>query len=109
MAESDTGPALTEAAPPITPRGGAPGPARAGRHSAKRRNLVLALFFLLPALVFIGALLVYPVVFTVVRSLFDQTGKEFVGWENYLTMFSKDSTFMAIRNNVIWVIIAPIS
>lgn len=109
MAESDTGPALTEVAPPITPRGGAPGPSRAGRHSAKRRNLVLALFFLLPALVFIGALLVYPVVFTVVRSLFDQTGKEFVGWENYLTMFSKDSTFMAIRNNVIWVIIAPIS
>lgn len=110
MSESADAPALAEVATPPAPQGSAPKRTPAGhRGAAKRRNFLLALIFLAPALVLIGALLVYPVVFTVVRSLFDQTGNEFIGWENYLTMFSKDSTFTAIRNNVIWVIVAPIT
>src|SRR5690625_2226560 len=110
MSESADAPALAEVATPVTPRGSAPKHSPAGhRSSAKRHNFLLALIFLAPALLLIGALLVYPVVFTVIRSLFDQTGKEFIGWENYLTMFSKDSTFTAIRNNIIWVIVAPIT
>jgi len=110
MSDSANAPALAEVATPPNPRGSASKRPPAGGHgSAKRRNFFLALIFLAPALLLIGALLVYPVVFTVIRSLFDQTGKEFIGWENYLTMFSKDSTFMAIRNNVIWVIVAPIT
>ncbi len=110
MSDSADAPALAEVATPVNPRGSASKRPPAGGHgSAKRRNFFLALIFLAPALLLIGALLVYPVVFTVIRSLFDQTGKEFIGWENYLTMFSKDSTFMAIRNNVIWVIVAPIT
>src|SRR5690625_1444154 len=110
MSESADAPALAEVATPPAPQGDASKRPPAGhRHSAKRRKFLLALVFLAPALVLIGALLVYPVVFTVVRSLFDQTGKEFIGWENYLTMFSKDSTFTAIRNNIIWGIVAPIT
>src|SRR5690625_2629518 len=110
MSDSADAPALAEVATPVNPRGSAfKRPPAGGHGSAKRRNFFLALIFLAPALLLIGALLVYPVVFTVIRSLFDQTGKEFIGWENYLTMFSKDSTFMAIRNNVIWVIVAPIT
>src|SRR5690625_808349 len=110
MSESADAPALAEVATPPAPQGDASKrPTAEHRHSAKRRSFLLAVVFLAPALVLIGALLVYPVVFTVVRSLFDQTGKEFIGWENYLTMFSKDSTFTAIRNNVIWVVVAPMT
>src|SRR5690625_4660714 len=110
MSDSANAPALAEVATPPNPRGSASKRPPAGGHgSAKRRNFFLALIFLAPALLLIAALLVYPVVFTVIRSLFDQTGKEFIGWENYLTKFSKDSTFMAILNNVIWVIVAPIT
>ncbi|GAB3617203.1 sugar ABC transporter permease [Okibacterium endophyticum] len=65
--------------------------------------------FLAPALVLLGALVVYPIVYTVIRSFFDPGGDEFVGWDNYVTMFTNDSTFTAIRNNVIWVVVAPIS
>lgn len=101
MTSIATQPAPQESAPKRQPAGHG--------SSGKRRNLLLALIFLAPALLLIGALLVYPVVFTVIRSLFDQTGKEFIGWENYLTMFSKDSTFTAIKNNIIWVIVAPIT
>lgn len=63
--------------------------------------------FLLPALVVLGALVVYPVVFTVVRSLYDKSGDQFVGWDNYVTMFTNETTFMAIRNNILWVLVAP--
>src|SRR5690625_5637104 len=109
MSESADAPALVEGATPPAPQGSAPKRTPAGhRGAAKRRNFLLALIFLAPALVLIGALLVYPVVFTVVRSLFDQTGNEFIGWENYLTMFSKDSTFTAIGITVFWSSLPPL-
>ena len=85
------------------------GPRRSVGAASRRRMFWTALIFLAPALVLLGALVVYPIVYTVVRSLFDAGGDDFVGWENYVTMFTNDSTFTAIRNNVIWVIVAPVS
>lgn len=88
-------------------------PARRGgtsRPSAKaprRRMFLIALGFLAPALVLLGALVLYPIVFTVVRSFFSSAGDTFVGWDNYVTMFTNESTFTAIRNNVLWVLVAP--
>jgi len=87
----------------------APPGQKLGRGPADRRRLVIALGFLAPALVFLGAFVVYPIVYTVIRSMFDRSGDEFVGFENYATMFTNDSTFTAIRNNVIWVIVAPVT
>lgn len=55
----------------------------------------------------LGALVVYPIVYTVIRSFYSKAGDEFVGWTNYVTMFTSESTFTAIRNNVMWVIVAP--
>ncbi len=48
-------------------------------------------------------------VYSVWRSLFDASGDNFVGGANYATMFTDPATFVAIRNNVIWVIVAPIT
>jgi len=73
-----------------------------------KRGLLIA-SFLAPALVMLGALVVYPIVYTVVRSLFDKSGSSFVGWQNYVTMFTNDSTFTAIRNNLMWVVVAPVT
>lgn len=98
------------AAPALAGQGGRkdPAPSPAPRSAiAKRRSWIVALGFLAPALVFLGAFVVYPIVYTVIRSMFDRTGAEFVGFENYARMFTNDSTFTAIRNNVIWVIVAP--
>lgn len=76
---------------------------------ARRRTgewLTVAVF-LLPALVVIGALLIYPIFFTFVRSTFDASGSTFVGLENYQRIFTEPRTLIALRNNVIWVVVAP--
>jgi len=67
----------------------------------------VALAFLAPALVLLGALVVYPIFFSAVRSLFDRGGDSFVGLANYGDMLSSPRTRTAIRNNVIWVVVAP--
>ncbi|ARF55558.1 carbohydrate ABC transporter permease [Streptomyces gilvosporeus] len=67
----------------------------------------VAAVFLLPALVLLGALVVYPIAFSVYRSLFDASGNGFVGLGNYGAMFSDDTIRTALKNNVIWVVVAP--
>lgn len=57
----------------------------------------------------LGALVVYPIVFTVIRSFYDASGDSFVGFGNYVSMFSRGTTFKAISNNIIWVIVAPVT
>ncbi|MFT4233849.1 MAG: ABC transporter permease subunit [Microbacterium sp.] len=87
-------------------------PASTGRRRAPhaktgwRRFGVLAAF-LGPALVVLGALVVYPIVYTVIRSFYGADGATFVGGSNYVKMFTSGSTLTAIKNNVIWVIVAP--
>ncbi|WP_431775746.1 carbohydrate ABC transporter permease [Streptomyces cucumeris] len=67
----------------------------------------LAAVFLLPALALLGALVVYPIGYSVYRSFFDAGGDGFVGLDNYQEMFSDDATKTAIKNNIIWLILAP--
>ncbi len=95
---------VTTPAAPVSGRD-APRPSR----PARGRPLVTALIFLAPALVLLGALIVYPVIFTVWRSLFDAAGTNFLGLGNYVTMFTEQSTLISIRNNVIWVVVAPVT
>ncbi|MGH8982597.1 MAG: ABC transporter permease subunit [Acidimicrobiia bacterium] len=81
--------------------------ARRGKEPGLRRRPGLALLFLLPAIVILGALVVYPIIYTVVRSLFDRGGDDYIGLENYRRMFETDRTVRAIRNNAVWVVTAP--
>ena len=91
------------ASPPVGDdvRSGEVGGGRDWRHGAR------VLLFLLPAVVFLGGLVVYPTVATLVRSLFSDEGGEFVGLENYRRMLSLDDTRTALKNNAIWVVAAP--
>jgi alpha-glucoside transport system permease protein len=94
------------AAAPRTDADGAAG--RSGSARPRRRGPSWgALLFLLPALVLLGFLVVYPIVFSVARSFFDRAGSSFVGVDNYTRMFTSGSTLIAIRNNLIWVVVAP--
>ena len=65
------------------------------------------MLFLLPAAILLGALVAYPIVFTLIRSLFDRGGDSFVGLDNYGRVFTNPRTLIALRNNVIWVVVAP--
>jgi alpha-glucoside transport system permease protein len=78
-----------------------------GRERAIGYSPRLALLFLLPALIVLGALVIYPIFYTIWRSLFDQAGNSFVGIDNYREMFEREATRTAIRNNAIWVVAAP--
>jgi alpha-glucoside transport system permease protein len=67
----------------------------------------VAALFLLPALVLLGALVVYPIGYSVVRSFYDQSGDGFAGFDNYRALFTDDGIRTALRNNVVWVVFAP--
>ena len=85
----------------------APGPSGTDQRVKKRTTLLIGVAFLLPAFLVLGALVVYPVIYTIIRSFYNARGDRFVGFSNYVAMFTSDSTFTAIRNNAIWVVVAP--
>jgi multiple sugar transport system permease protein/alpha-glucoside transport system permease protein len=91
----------TAAAPPARQAG-----PRARKSVTGTRWWVVGLF-LLPALVLLGALVVYPIGYSVWRSLYDQGGGTFVGLDNYGDIFRDDRTLKAVRNTAIWVAVAP--
>ncbi|GHA10549.1 ABC transporter permease [Streptomyces echinoruber] len=70
------------------------------------RRTVAALF-LLPALVLLGALVVYPIGYSVVRSFSNASGDGFAGFDNYKALFTDDGIRTALKNNIIWVVFAP--
>ncbi|TXS45454.1 ABC transporter permease subunit [Streptomyces sp. uw30] len=88
-------------------RGAAVGPGKERARRSRRRARIIALLFVFPALLLLGALVVYPVLFSVGRSFFDASGTRFVGGENYSEMFRDPATLKAIRNTTIWVVVAP--
>ncbi|MET9652760.1 MULTISPECIES: sugar ABC transporter permease [unclassified Streptomyces] len=63
--------------------------------------------FLLPALLLLGALVVYPIGYSVQRSFFDKSGDSFAGLGNYIELFTDDTLLTAVKNNAIWVVLAP--
>src|SRR3954453_4139568 len=65
--------------------------------------------FLLRAFLLLGTLLVYPTVYTIVRSFFGQSGYlgHWVGIDNYRTLFTTSTLVTAIKNSGIWVAVVP--
>lgn len=67
----------------------------------------LIALYLAPAVLLLAIFIGYPVVYSIVRSLFDQSGAKFVGLHNYGDVFTDPDTRIALRNNLIWVLVAP--
>ncbi|WP_229924545.1 carbohydrate ABC transporter permease [Streptomyces sulfonofaciens] len=67
----------------------------------------VAVLFLLPALVLLGALVVYPIGYSLVRSFLSDSGGGFAGFDNYKALFTDDGILTAIKNTAIWVVVAP--
>ncbi|MFF4230328.1 carbohydrate ABC transporter permease [Streptomyces sp. NPDC001820] len=84
-----------------------PQPPAGKRKSVTGTRKIVAVGFLLPALVLLGALVVYPIGYSVYRSFFDQAGSGFAGLDNYKEIFTEDSILTAVKNNAIWVVVAP--
>jgi alpha-glucoside transport system permease protein len=86
------------------PRAAPPEPGEEGRG-----RYLTGAFFLLPAVFLLGIWLLYPTVYTVVRSFFGQSGYlgTWVGIDNYRTLFTTSGLVTAIKNNAIWVAVVP--
>lgn len=64
--------------------------------------------WLLPALTFLFVFLVYPTIATLIRSLEDEAGKQFIGLANYAWFFGNNGTLAALRNSLIWVVLLTV-
>ncbi len=59
-------------------------------------------FWIIPAALFLGVFLVYPVIDTVRISFMNENSSAFVGLDNYTDVFSKDDSQSALLNNLLW-------
>src|SRR5436190_1818092 len=74
------------------------------------RSAVLPLSFLGPALILLVVWVIYPAIATARRSFFDDVdGSKFVWFKNWYRMFSDPTIHTAIKNNVIWILVAPMA
>ncbi len=73
--------------------------------SAERIN---AAAFLLPALLLLAAGLLYPAVLTILSSFRNPRGTDWVGFDNYVEIFSESAYLQILGNTFLWVLITPI-
>jgi len=63
--------------------------------------------FVGPAVLVLVVYLVYPVFASLIYSMQDRNADGFVGFANYIWAFGNDGFRIAIRNNILWLIIVP--
>jgi alpha-glucoside transport system permease protein len=61
-------------------------------------------FWLLPAILLLLVLLIYPVMNTLALSLMNANSTEFVGFENFKHIFTDTQSLLVLRNNVLWLV-----
>jgi alpha-glucoside transport system permease protein len=75
---------------------------------AQYRESVRPYVYVGPALVILAVFLIYPVINTLVISLKDATGQEFVGLDNYEFVFTDESMLRSVRNTALWIVFVPL-
>lgn len=84
-----------------------------GGPGALRRHAV-ALGFLGPAALVLLVMIVYPTIYTIIRSFYGKDAHEgflpsgqFAGIDNYKSLFTTSILVTAIKNSAIWILVAP--
>jgi alpha-glucoside transport system permease protein len=77
------------------------------REPGRWRRYAVTAGFLAPAAILLGVWVVYPTVYTAWRSFYDREGDDFVGLDNYETIFTTDILVTAVKNNALWVLVVP--
>lgn len=80
----------------------------ADRVRSRRGEFVQTLAFVAPAALLIGVGLLYPGIRTIYESFRNAGGTEFIGLENYETIFTSSDQINVLRNTALWVILTPI-
>jgi alpha-glucoside transport system permease protein len=78
------------------------------------RRHAVTLGFLIPAAIILGVMIVYPTIYTIVRSFYGKNAHEgflpsgqFAGIDNYKALFTTNILVTAIKNSAIWILVAP--
>jgi len=75
----------------------------------KRKLDLNPIWFSAPALILYASMVVYPLIFTIFISFFDWRGvgyeRKYVGISNYIEVFKDPVTWIALKNNVIWMVV----
>ena len=74
----------------------------------QHREKVRPFAFVGPAVVLLAIFLLYPTINTIVLSFQDAGGASWVGFENYLRVFTDSSLLAALRNSLGWVVVVPL-
>ncbi|MFC3736348.1 carbohydrate ABC transporter permease [Paractinoplanes deccanensis] len=79
----------------------------AAKFGGRRGDKVVAWLYLLPTVLLLAVGLIYPGLRTIYESFFDAAGKNFIGLDNYGTIFTDKDQLTVLRNTVIWVVLVP--
>ncbi len=74
----------------------------------RHRDWVRPFAFVGPAIVILAIFLLYPTINTLILSFQDSTGSSWVGFDNYVSVFTNSDTLIALRNSLAWVVIVPL-
>ncbi|GAB6985140.1 carbohydrate ABC transporter permease [Nocardioides pyridinolyticus] len=78
------------------------------RLRSRRGEIAQSAAFILPAVALICVGLVYPALVTIYNSFRSRNLQEFVGFENYQTIFTDDAQIQVLINTVLWVALVPL-
>ncbi len=76
-----------------------------GRFSYDTRRRMRPWLWLAPVVILVTVYLVYPVINTLYLSFFNSDSTQFVGVENYKTLFTQPAGLQILRNNVLWLVL----
>ena len=57
-----------------------------------------------PAFLFLITFMIYPTIRTFIDSLMNRNSRQFVGFDNYLKLFGRDSFWQTLLNNGLWIV-----
>ncbi len=81
----------------------------ADRFTTRRGEGVQKAAFVLPAVLMIALGLLYPGLRTIYESFRDSSSTQFVGMDNYRTIFTDREQLGVLRNTAIWVVVTPVA
>jgi alpha-glucoside transport system permease protein len=77
------------------------------RVKGRQADRIAAVAFVAPAILLLVWGLLRPAVLTIIRSFKDRQGREWVGFDNYVTMFTNSDQLVVLRNTFVWVLVVP--
>src|SRR3954467_5850557 len=81
---------------------------RGGLRRLARRKSTLAFVMALPLILLVGALVIYPALYSIYLPMLNKSLERFVGFANFSFLFSRDTFWMVVKQSIIFAVSAVI-